>query len=102
MINAIYEIKADKYYAINVSGHALSAEYGKDLICASVSSIMFGLMNALDNLDDELIYIKQSENEIEIICESDNEIIQDYFELVIIQLKTIEESYGDFIKVERK
>ena len=32
----------------------------------------------------------------------DSRQVQNYFELVIIQLKTIEESYGDFIKVERK
>jgi uncharacterized protein YsxB (DUF464 family) len=102
MIKAIYQSEDKKYTYLNVSGHALSDDYGKDLICASVSSIIFGLMNALDNLNDELVSINQSENEIEIINDSDNEIINNYIELVIIQLKTIEVSYGDFIKVERK
>jgi hypothetical protein len=101
MIRAVYEVKDGNYVSLNVSGHAEYGEYGKDLVCASVSSIMFGFMNALDALD-ERIEIEQLENEIVIINHTNLEVVIDYFELVIMQLKTIEESYGDFIKVERK
>jgi uncharacterized protein YsxB (DUF464 family) len=102
MIKAVYEVNdKDQYISLTVKGHALQNEYGKDLICASVSSIMFGFMNALDALDEE-VEIKQLTNKIEVVNKSDSRVIQDYFELVIMQLKTIEESYGDFIKVERK
>ena len=44
MIRAIYEADNDHYLKIEVSGHAEFGEYGKDLVCASVSSIMFGFM----------------------------------------------------------
>lgn len=102
MIKAVYEVNdKNQYVSLKVQGHALQNEYGKDLICASVSSIMFGFMNALDALDED-VKIKQLTNKIEVVNESSSQVIQDYFELVIIQLKTIEESYGDFIKVERK
>ncbi|MBO4358253.1 MAG: ribosomal-processing cysteine protease Prp [Erysipelotrichaceae bacterium] len=101
MIRATYELKDDRYVYIKVRGHAEFGEYGRDLICASVSSIMFGFMNALDELDED-IEIKQLKNEIVISSRSDLEKVQDYFRLVVMQLKTIEESYGDFIKVERK
>ncbi|MBR3251550.1 MAG: ribosomal-processing cysteine protease Prp [Erysipelotrichaceae bacterium] len=101
MIRAVYEVKDGNYVSLNVSGHAEYGEYGKDLVCASVSSIMFGFMNALDALD-ERIEIEQLENEIVIVNHTNLEVVIDYFELVIMQLKTIEESYGDFIRVERK
>ena len=101
MIKVVYEVIDDTYRSLNVSGHAEYDESGKDLICASVSSIMFGLMNALDQLDED-IEIKQLTNEIKVVNRSDSGIVQNYFELVMIQLKTIEESYGDFIKLERK
>ena len=101
MIRVIYEAKDDIYLSLEVSGHAEYDESGKDLICASVSSIIFGLMNALDALHDD-VEIKQLTNKITIYNHSDSNIIQDYLELTMMQLKTIEESYGDFIKVERK
>ena len=62
---------------------------------------MFGSMNALDALEEN-VQISQSENRITIVDQSGSEIVQHYFELVITQLKTIEASYGDFIRVERK
>ena len=101
MIKVVYQVEQDKYVSLVVSGHANAGEYGKDLVCASVSSIMFGFMNALDVLDED-VEIKQLTNKISIINHSSSEMIQDYFELVMMQLKTIEESYRDFIKVERK
>lgn len=101
MIKVIYEVKDDKYLSLDVSGHAEYDESGKDLICASVSSIMFGFMNAVDALDEE-VEIKQLTNQITIKNLSSSNIVQDYLQLVMMQLKTIEESYGDFIKVERK
>ena len=101
MIKAVYEVKNDKYVSLIVSGHAEYDESGKDLICASVSSIVFGFMNAIDALNED-VEISQLTNSITISNHSNSEMIQDYFELVMTQLKTIEASYKDFIKVERK
>ena len=101
MISAKYEVKDNQYLSLEVSGHAEYDESGKDLICASVSSIMFGLMNALDALHED-VEIKQLTNTITIINHSNSNNVQDYLELTMMQLKTIEESYGDFIQVERK
>lgn len=101
MIKAVYEVKGDRYVSLEVKGHALSNDYGKDLICASVSSIMFGLMNALDMLEED-VQIKQLTNKIRVDYEGSSDTVEDYFELTIIQLKTLEESYGNFIRVERK
>ena len=101
MIKVIYEAENDQYTSLEVSGHANYDDIGKDLICASVSSIVFGFMNALDNLHEN-VEIKQLTNSITISNHSNSEMIQDYFELVMTQLKTIEASYKDFIKVERK
>ena len=38
----------EKILSIDVKGHANSAAYGSDLVCAEVSAIMIGLCNALD------------------------------------------------------
>ena len=101
MIKAVYEVREDRYVSLEVSGHAEYGEYGKDLICASVSCIMFGLMNAIDASEED-VQKQQEENRIIIEDHSGCEVIQDYLQLAITQMKTIEASYGDFIRVERK
>ena len=100
MIKVKYSLEEGNFSKLDVKGHADFDEYGKDLICASVSSIMFGLMNALDDIKD--VKIKELNNHIEIINESKSRKANNYLELALIQLKTIEESYGEYIKVERK
>lgn len=101
MIKVTYSMEDDHYTYLSVKGHANSDEHGKDLICASVTSIMWGLMNALDNTKQD-VEITEQNNHIEIINKSKSETIDNYFELTMFQLKTIEESFGKFIKVERK
>ena len=102
MIKVIYGYKDNKYYYLKTKGHAEYEDNGKDLVCAACSAIIIGFMNALDELNNDEVKIKQLTNEIEIIINTDDSLIQNYFELVMMQLKTIEESYSQFIKIERK
>ena len=101
MIKVKYSYKNSHYVSLNVKGHAEFSEKGKDLVCASVSSIMFGLMNALDELDKK-IEIEELDNEINITNTSKNSKADDYIELAIYQLKTLEQSFKKYVRVERK
>lgn len=102
MIKVIYQADDHEFRYLEVSGHAESGEYGKDLICAAVSSIMFGLMNGLDILADDQIVIEQEANRIVIQNDGNSAKASDYLELAMIQLRTIEESYQQYIKIKRK
>ena len=101
MVKVLYSQDDEYYTSLEVKGHAEFEDKGKDIICASVSSIIFGLMNALDELNED-VEIQELANKIVIINNSKSNEVNDYFKLAMFQLKTIEESYGKFIKVERK
>lgn len=100
MIKVKYSLVDDRYEQLDIKGHSGSADSGEDLICAATSSIMFGLMNALDQYED--VDIDESNNHIIITNNSSLDKVNNYIELALIQLKTIEESYSKFIKIERK
>ena len=102
MIVVSYLTCNDEITHISVKGHAESGPYGQDLICAAVSSIVFGLMNALDDLKDEDLKIVQGANQITITYAGRSATVQDYFQVAMYQLKTIEASYGQHIHIERK
>lgn len=40
---------------ISILGHALYDDYGKDIVCASVSSIVTTTVNAIESFDKDLI-----------------------------------------------
>ena len=102
MVRVTYGLDdSGNYSYLKVSGHADFAEKGKDLICASVSSIFYGLMNALEGMEEDA-EINDSGKEIEILIKSGRQTVQNYIELVLMQLKTIEFSYGEFIRIKER
>ena len=101
MIKVSYQLDENKYSYLKVTGHAEFADEGQDLICAAVSSIFYGLMNALDEMPEDA-EVHDNPDDIEIRILSDDQTVQNYINLVLIQLKTIEYSYGDFITIKER
>jgi uncharacterized protein YsxB (DUF464 family) len=95
-------IKAEqKVKSIVVKGHSNSAPKGEDLICAGVSSIVIGGANAIAH--PECFTFKTDEGYFEIAeLLTANEHDYNVLETMLIQLKTIEETYPKFIQVVEK
>ena len=59
---------------ISVLGHADYDDYGKDIVCASVSSIVLCSVEAIANFDTDAIEIKQSNDKLDIIINKEDNI----------------------------
>ena len=92
------DVSSQKIVQIEVKGHANSDEYGKDLVCAAVSSVITGGMNALLDkdydfkLDEGHAYIKA----LDIPSDYDSVVLK----TIEVQLKTIEESDPKYVRIE--
>ncbi len=96
MIKVIYLNEKDCIY-LKVEGHSNSAPKGEDLVCAAVSSITIGGLNALEN--EYEVVMKDGLIEVKGKTSSKDKIV---FETIFIQLKTIEEKYPNYLVIERK
>ena len=85
---------------LTVSGHANFAEYGKDLVCAGVSAIVTGGINALEKEINNIVIITE-ENKLGVDVINSNETIQVILKTILIQLETIEDSYKKYIKINK-
>lgn len=99
MINVDIKKKNNQITSIIIKGHALSNDYGKDLVCAGVSTACFGICNALDyyHFDGDIIV---NEGYLEIKIYNTNEQIETVLETFKIILCTIEQSYNKYIKIK--
>lgn len=99
MIKVVVKTVNDALLSIVIKGHAYSGEPGHDLVCAGVSSVTIGALNALEEVD-LAFQTKVSDGYVEIIPlyrpSLRNEIVLD---VLITSLKTIEQSYGMYIKI---
>src|SRR5690625_1196163 len=94
--------------AFELSGHAESGPYGYDIVCAGVSAVSFGAVNAILQLCEIDLKIEQHEGGYLYVAlpdyidvETMNEA-QLLLEGMIISLQTIEREYHEFITIESK
>jgi len=93
--------------AFAVEGHAKFAKPGKDIVCAGVSAISVGTVNAIEQLTGlELpASMKNGWLQSEIPAQEDasvNEKVQLLLESMIVMLSTIAESYGKYVEVREQ
>lgn len=87
---------------IEIKGHANYDDYGKDIVCASVSSIVITTINAIIEFDPESIYYEDLNNRILIEKLKDDDITNKLINNMIELLEVLEKSYKKNIKIIRR
>ena len=90
-----------KIVNLTVKGHADSAPYGKDLVCAAVSSILVGGCNALKQPNCFAIKLDEGDASVTEISHA-NEHDYEVLEVMLVQFKSVEETSKKFLKVIEK
>lgn len=98
--------KNEHIQEITISGHAGSGPAGYDLVCAGVSTVSFGLINAVYQLCNLQLLIEQRDEGgylhiafPEHVSKSQMEKAQLLLEGMIISFKSIEDQYSEYIKI---
>ncbi|WP_041121018.1 ribosomal-processing cysteine protease Prp [Jeotgalibacillus alimentarius] len=94
--------------AFQMEGHADYAEHGKDLVCAGASAVSFGAVNAVLSLTETEPVIDQGDDggylRVEFPADAGEagSRTQLIMESMIVSLQTIEQEYGQYIKITFK
>lgn len=88
-----------KENSIEVSGHAMYASHGKDIVCAAVSSIVTTSVNAILKFDDKAISYKEADGYLKIDILKDTKETELLLENMIFLLKELEKQYDKNIKI---
>ena len=97
----VHKTKTRLLKAITIHGHADSAPHGQDLVCAGVSAIAVGTLNALDGSSNLILTNQIGHIEIQIVkpLTARETII---LETMLIQLKTMQTSYPKYIHIKQR
>lgn len=90
--------KNNNLFSIKSIGHAEFSVLGKDIVCAGISSVIFGFLNAIESFDVNIEIVKEKAM-INIEFNESNEKINNYGELLLIQLNTISHVYSKNLKI---
>lgn len=84
---------------ILINGHAGYAEYGKDIVCASVSILGQNLINSIEKLTEDKIQYEIKTGYINLDIRNLSKTSRILVESFFIGIKDIEKSYPKYIKV---
>ena len=88
------------YKKVAILGHAMYADYGKDIVCSAASSIVTTTVNGILSLDKEALTYKVGKKGLTInICKQDK-IVDTLICNMISLLKELEENYKDNIEIK--
>ncbi|MBM7644712.1 uncharacterized protein YsxB (DUF464 family) [Scopulibacillus daqui] len=96
-----------RIHIVTIKGHADAGPHGYDLICAGVSAVSFGSLNAIQSLTGLELNVKQGDQGGFLRCDVPMDIqpehqekVQLLLEGMIVSLRTIEASYGEHIQID--
>ncbi|UCZ52080.1 ribosomal-processing cysteine protease Prp [Bacillus shivajii] len=95
-------------HTFTMDGHADAAPHGQDLVCAGASAISFGSINAIAAICDVRLDVSMEDDGGFLRCRVPENLDSDTYEKVQIllegmfySLKTMEEQYGQYIRIEQ-
>ena len=84
---------------ITIKGHSGYSQYGSDIVCASVSSILITTVNALLSIDEDCIVYEESDGYLNIKIKKHNEVIDKLINNMINLLNELQEQYNKNIEI---
>lgn len=104
MVEIAVFLQKNKFSGFEVKGHSGYAEHGEDIVCSAISAItqtaVIGLQNYLGkislNIKDGFLKCCFCIDKLSEVNMKESQII---IETMILGLKSIEESYGNYINI---
>ena len=91
------EISKDK---ISISGHANYDEFGKDIVCAAVSSTVITTINGILSINSSAIKVEEKEPLVIEILKHDD-VVDKLIDNMISLLEELKKDYNDNIYIRR-
>ena len=101
MIKVNITEKGNVIQNILITGHSGYQEAGKDIVCASVSSICITTVNAIIRIDSNAIDYDEKEGYLTVDIKKHTIIIDILIENMLELLLELEEDYQNYIKIEK-
>lgn len=88
----------DLIESVSINGHAGYDEYGKDIVCAAVSSIVITSINAMLRYDSTSVCYEEDDGQVELVILKHDVVVDLLLANMIDLLKELRETYGKYIK----
>lgn len=101
MIKVLISKKNNVIESIKCNGHANYADYGKDIVCASFSTMVITTVNAILEIDKEAISYTES-NDLKIVNLKKDNITNSLLNNLVNMIYELKENYDKNINIKEE
>ena len=87
---------------ITFLGHAMYDDYGKDIVCAAVSSVLTTSVEIIAAFDNEAIDIVNSKDSVKVVLNRHDDTTNKIIKTMINLLQELEKKYPNNIQITNK
>ncbi|MBQ8891669.1 MAG: ribosomal-processing cysteine protease Prp [Bacilli bacterium] len=88
-----------EFSKISITGHSMYDDFGRDIVCSAVSSIIITTINGILKIDDKALAVHEQDGiEIEVLKE--DKVTLSLIENMLEELKELESKYPKNIKIK--
>lgn len=102
MIKVVVKQNNSNYKKINISGHSNYDDYGKDIVCASISSILVTTVNAILEINETAIKYQDNGRIVTIDILKNNDIVNKLLNNMLNLFEELSRDYKDCIKINKE
>ena len=99
MINIKVQYKNDKISKVTIKGHANYETFGKDIVCAAVSSIATTSINAILTLDSDACKYEVNDGKLDISINENSDMALKLMNNMLNMLKELQDQYPKNIEI---
>ncbi len=100
MIKVRIERERESLKKVTITGHANYDDYGKDIVCSSVSSIVITTVNGILEINPKYLAVIETKDKMEIEIKEQDEICIKLMNNMISLLEELSKSYPKNITIQ--
>lgn len=102
MIKVSVTKKNQQIQEVSIQGHAMYDDFGKDIVCAAVSSCLITTVNGILEIDKDWILAKQDSKGVLIQVQNSSDVCQTLLANMISLLEELHDQYPKNLKIISK
>ena len=102
MIKVSVTKKNQQIQEVSIQGHAMYDDFGKDIVCAAVSSCVITTVNGILEIDKDWILAKQDSKGVLIQVQNSSDVCQTLLTNMISLLEELHDQYPKNLKIISK
>ena len=101
MVNVSLLVKKEDIKGFEITGHADFDDYGKDIVCAGISTLVYTIINTIDQYTDQFEY-SDNEELMRLFVDYKSIEVKVILNTFKTGIETLVQSYGDYVKLNYK